>query len=526
MSSKDFTIGSMRSERYKHCISALAPDYDENTHVIISGELNVFSLVMSSYSLCLPKDFSYKTKLVVSPQNFVTEILYDMKNFMNPYNDNNNIRKSSIYPTTYTSPQLFNNPESKQKMKKIHRLFNTKNISVVEYIKNLTSIAAYYTGIIDESYNNVPFRVALYSTLSSQSEDNHIAFIVAREHLDKFNETFAEYISSRIDLINKFLEDIIEQIVNVTKEQIINYRLEVSSQSFGNTPRTFGATKQVYTMGNGYSRHASGNVSWTPMQDTIIKRDIETIYMPQNLKKEIIQALDDFFDPTSLAFSTEHSIIHKLTLLFYGISGTGKTSLIKAIATKYNLDIATIKMSRMDMTDELLTDALISVPDNAIFVIEEIDACFDENRKSNMHNTVTLGSLLDMLDGLNSHNNQIFIMTTNHKEKLDDALVRNGRVTYSFPFDYIQKPEIIAMTKDFYPNECQQEIEEFTKELMAIEKNFVPAYLQQLFVHYRKLRLCDLIKKIKNNDIVPYINTKTNTIYDKKLENATQAYMF
>ncbi|KAK2052518.1 hypothetical protein LY76DRAFT_630014 [Colletotrichum caudatum] len=52
----------------------------------------------------------------------------------------------------------------------------------------------------------------------------------------------------------------------------------------------------------------------------------------------------------------------------------------------------------------------------------------DLQRSSKPHRTVSLSGLLNVLDGVASQEGQVLIMTTNHIEHLDEALIRSGRV--------------------------------------------------------------------------------------------------
>jgi len=56
---------------------------------------------------------------------------------------------------------------------------------------------------------------------------------------------------------------------------------------------------------------------------------------------------------------------------------------------------------------------------------------------------VSLSCLLNVLDGVASQEGRVLFMTTNHVERLDDALIRPGRVDRKIPFGLASK-EIIA----------------------------------------------------------------------------------
>ena len=51
----------------------------------------------------------------------------------------------------------------------------------------------------------------------------------------------------------------------------------------------------------------------------------------------------------------------------------------------------------------------------------------DADQENELRSAVTLSGLLNVLDGVLSQEGRILIMTTNHIEHLDEALIRLGR---------------------------------------------------------------------------------------------------
>ncbi|KAH6881159.1 hypothetical protein B0T10DRAFT_411274, partial [Thelonectria olida] len=52
---------------------------------------------------------------------------------------------------------------------------------------------------------------------------------------------------------------------------------------------------------------------------------------------------------------------------------------------------------------------------------------------------VTLFGLLNAIDGVVSQEGRLLMMTTNHGEKLDDALIRPGRVDREVRFEFVDR---------------------------------------------------------------------------------------
>jgi chaperone BCS1 len=61
-----------------------------------------------------------------------------------------------------------------------------------------------------------------------------------------------------------------------------------------------------------------------------------------------------------------------------------------------------------------------------------------------------LSDLLNALDGLISVHSRIIIMTTNHPEKLDPALIRYGRVDHKIELTYISIEVFIDFMETYF----------------------------------------------------------------------------
>ncbi|CAI0395035.1 unnamed protein product [Linum tenue] len=135
--------------------------------------------------------------------------------------------------------------------------------------------------------------------------------------------------------------------------------------------------------------------------------------------------------------------------LLYGPPGTGKSSLIAAMANYLNFDVYDLELTQLRENSEL-RKLIIATANRSILVVEDIDCTIDlQNRsaaKQNHHNPhhhppkrqVTLSGLLNFIDGLWSScgDERIIVFTTNHKEKLDPALMRPGRMDVHINLSY------------------------------------------------------------------------------------------
>jgi len=64
---------------------------------------------------------------------------------------------------------------------------------------------------------------------------------------------------------------------------------------------------------------------------------------------------------------------------------------------------------------------------------------------------LTFSGLLNALDGVGNHNGLVFVLTTNFKDQLDAALIRDGRVDVRVRFDYCTPDQMAKLFDTFYP---------------------------------------------------------------------------
>merc|ERR1712176_223050 len=103
--------------------------------------------------------------------------------------------------------------------------------------------------------------------------------------------------------------------------------------------------------------------------------------------------------------------------------------------------------------------AIERVPDNAIVVLEDVDALFGKGREKKIHQSpLTFSGLLNALDGVGNHDGLVFVLTTNFKEQLDSALIRDGRVDMRVRFNYCAPDQIEKLFENFYP-QCKEKVD-------------------------------------------------------------------
>lgn len=205
----------------------------------------------------------------------------------------------------------------------------------------------------------------------------------------------------------------------------------------------------------GASYDATGNRIYFPYKsfDEVIFKE----------KQDLIESLDNFM--SNREFHMNYGIPYKLGILLYGEPGTGKSSAAKAIISylsDYYDDINTYYLD-LGASEERLSTRLSQIYSKSndyefingkelqVVIIEEIDNILPKGRDSAsdkvQENKINI--LLQFLDGPMSPNNTVIIATTNYKDKLDTALIRDGRFDVKMSFGFFEEQEAKTMCDKF-----------------------------------------------------------------------------
>jgi chaperone BCS1 len=188
---------------------------------------------------------------------------------------------------------------------------------------------------------------------------------------------------------------------------------------------------------------------------------MSTVILDEKVQNLLLKDISDFFESTAPGWYSERGIPYQRGYLLYGPPGTGKSSLSLSIAGEFGLDIYVVNLSSID--DKGLKNLFAELPPHCLVLLEDIDAASskrsedtdtgpDQNGsrsspKQAAQGMVSLSTLLNVIDGVGSPEGRVLIMTTNHLERLDDALIRPGRVDMKVEF---QRADEKMMTQLFY----------------------------------------------------------------------------
>jgi mitochondrial chaperone BCS1 len=193
-----------------------------------------------------------------------------------------------------------------------------------------------------------------------------------------------------------------------------------------------------------YNSDTYGN--WYAPTTKIVK-PINKVILNSNTKNTIISDLDEFI--SSENWYIESSIPYKRGYCFYGPPGTGKTTLALAIANYLKRNVYTVNLNSIE-DDTKIPYIFSSLPHNSIILLEDIDKVFSGRENVSDKSKVTFSCLLNCLDGAFSKHGLITIITTNHIEKLDPALLRTGRIDVKIEVPRPEQSEIEQYISVFY----------------------------------------------------------------------------
>ncbi|KAF8262603.1 P-loop containing nucleoside triphosphate hydrolase protein [Lactarius quietus] len=224
--------------------------------------------------------------------------------------------------------------------------------------------------------------------------------------------------------------------------------------------------------------------------DSRHKRPLSSIVLNRGVKEMLVSDAKDFLK--SEKWYADRGIPFRRGYLLYGVPGSGKSSLIHALAGELMLDIYVVSLSSSWINDSTLTTLMGRVPSRCIVLLEDLDAAFTRSvtrskdkdkekdkkksdsksdneeestsssssrsrrsrNKENLSdvNTLTLSGLLNALDGVAAAEGRILFATTNHLDQLDPALCRPGRMDVWIEFKNASKFQAEHLFRNFFPS--------------------------------------------------------------------------
>ncbi len=216
---------------------------------------------------------------------------------------------------------------------------------------------------------------------------------------------------------------------------------------------------------------------WTSVQ-AYSPRLLESVILKPGEKEHLIQDLERF--RASRPRYRRLGVPYHRGYLLYGPPGTGKTSLVSGLSARFGMSIYVVNLT--EFNDKSLKSAMNDVPEHSMILFEDIDCMRAGGRRPNANAAdeksgrapdeksvtpeglgVTLSGLLNVMDGFHAPDNVVFVMTTNHVEALDPALLRPGRIDYKLFMGEAAESQRIELYRRFFPEVSEAEAREFAE---------------------------------------------------------------
>ena len=218
-------------------------------------------------------------------------------------------------------------------------------------------------------------------------------------------------------------------------------------------------------------------------------RPISSIIQPPGTIENFLSDAREFLD--SKDWYRARGIPYRRGYLLSGPPGTGKSSVVLALATELKMPVYVINLGSIEEDGDIFS-AMQQTPAKSIVLLEDIDAAQHDRERVSKDDTkeedylerdkkeahLSLSGLLNAIDGVGASEDRILIMTSNYPDKLDPALRRHGRVDAEVIFQNLGVSEVERMFSLFFPGVT---VPSFPND----GREYNPAAMQGLFLKHK-----------------------------------------
>lgn len=424
--------------------------------------------------------------------------------------------------------------------------FSAEGITINNAFSDKFKALWYYLDSIIEKNSSI-YKIKEYHSHCSKKEINDSFYIITQPNgfiIDKKLQIYAyTKVTSKEDqdTSKKTTQNNKNETIDITLYSHISSTYEIKKFVERITEKYLCSLKDIrhrkrfiYTLIKATSDDESGCQCW---HETIFKsnRTFNNLFFEG--KELFLEKLDFFL--RNEEWYNDKGIPYTLGIGLHGEPGTGKTSLIKALANITNRHLIVFSFKIIKTLKQLITaffeeryntdNIKGSIGfDNKIIVFEDIDCIGDivlnrginkninkkNNRKQNSTSKdqavelknllermesgqnvvmspalqedepITLDEILNLLDGIRETPGRIIVMSSNHYDKLDPALVRPGRIDITMEM----KKANHKVISDIYYNLCNKTID--NKQLQKLKPyRYSPAEIVNMFTEEQNLSL-------------------------------------
>lgn len=226
------------------------------------------------------------------------------------------------------------------------------------------------------------------------------------------------------------------------------------------------------------------------MSCDVIPHSFDNIVLNDKVKTNIVNGLINWRD--SKDWYEQHQLVHKIGVFLYGKPGTGKSTIAKAISVMFdNAPILTIDPNNIMNSINGILKMRKKYDGTLIVLIEDFDMYFKSREElenieigiaQKKQKDFNQNAIFQLLDGVYSTENTIYIATTNYKDRIDSALIRHGRFDIQEELEYFDRNDAVK---------CAELLgyDEAVLNSLNVTYPVQPAYLQSKVMEYRARRV-------------------------------------
>lgn len=364
-----------------------------------------------------------------------------------------------------------------------------KNNSFPDDILNITKFPTFMMHAVAEHfYTTLKFKV--FSTVSRHnrpSGQDYMEYMVAKMIQPYYPEAVSEFKNAssfgrRINLsisgstffvpLKKYIKGLyvfinISSTITDNSWRHMIYTMTFVGRGHEKFAERFNDTYWAYYRGD--KNPSTKDVTVTRIMNTgddncecIPSRSLSTVIMNEDVKQSCFKTLKRFSTESTCKFYRNIGEPWHYNLLLYGEPGTGKTSFVTALASALEVPLLKVDASYLSNygSPNSKLSSLLNISNgygNCVILIDEVDL-YTYNRQTTAiseerdQKQALLSSLLDFLDNVTC--GHIVVLCTNHIDRLDPALIRNGRINQKIEFglwnyaQFMQKLKQTGITEE------------------------------------------------------------------------------
>jgi DNA polymerase III delta prime subunit len=285
-------------------------------------------------------------------------------------------------------------------------------------------------------------------------------------------------------------------------------------------------------------------------------KNFSNLFLSEGVEKKLVKTIAGFKDKT---FHKQLGIPHKLGFIFYGEPGCGKSSCIEAICSELGKPMFSIKLSSIKTNEQFRGVCEYVIDHEGVLVFEDIDVdsevvlkreyqskaggldslgfpmlgkSYDSDYGSSKYyyssgfyssgggggggdDKLSLSTILNVLQGSETRDNFVYIITTNCYEKLDEALIRNGRIDVTVKLERCTRYQIGEIYKRIMKVDIDPAILEKVQEKKYFPYDILIGFYQSKMEH-DAIDVCKVLGEIDEEYLKKYLGRHAEADADLK----------